>query len=265
MKATINNIEKIAREHGLDLILTTSGMNGYPENVMYAVIGFDNFDKLDEFRSNFSVDRGAEIFKKKDGWKYWERTGNAAYDEFEFSTEEYGDIYSIFGNPEEEFNLMKEQISECQEVEEIKNLLSRYEELISEYANKTDDEVVVTRDGEYYETVNMRSMSTYHDTRSHAIGLLIERDSRLEELELNEGDTTFWYDEVTHQCISLEITEGIYEEIINGEYIDFENMTEQVLDQLTLEVKASGYSIDDYSGAVYIDNGNNEGHYYLVW
>lgn len=265
MKATINNIEKIARENGLELIQTTSGMNGYPQNIMYAVIGFDNFNKLDEFRSNFSVDRGPEIFTKKDGWKYWERTGNAAYEEFDFSAEEYGDIYSTFDNPEEEFILMKEQISECQEVEEIKNLLSRYEELISEYENKADDEVVVTRDGEYFETVKYRSMSTYHDTRSHVIGVLIERDNRMDDLELNEGDTTFWYDEVTHQCVSLEITEGIYEEIINGEYMDFENIPDQVLDALTSEVKASGYSIDDYTGAVYIDNGNNEGHYYLVW
>lgn len=265
MKATINNIEKIVKENGLELIQTTSGMNGYPESLMYAVTGFDSFDQLTQFISRYKIDRSPEVFEQRDGWDLWSRNNHWAFEEFEFSPEDYGDNYATFEGEEAEFEPLKDRIRYCDTIEEVEKLVDRYKDLVDKFNEKKEDEAIVTNHGEYYQTVKTQSMSTYHDTRSHVIGVLIERDNRIDDLELNEGDTTFWYDEVTHQCVSLEITEGIYEEIINGEYMDFENIPDQVLDALTSEVKASGYSIDDYTGAVYIDNGNNEGHYYLVW
>ncbi len=84
MKATVNNIKAIAKANDLEVIETTTGINDYPQNVKYAVIGFENYEQINDFINGFKINGHPEIFTKKDGWRFWERTGNVAYDAFEF-------------------------------------------------------------------------------------------------------------------------------------------------------------------------------------
>ncbi len=79
-------------------------------------------------------------------------------------------------------------MSETESIDEVDKLIATYKELVDKFNEKEDDEVIVTNFGAYYETVKKQSMSTYHDTRSHVIGVVIE--------ELDEVDEIPTYDEL---------------------------------------------------------------------
>ena len=40
------NIYEVAEENNLDVISTTTGKNGYPQSVRYAITGFPNFSRF---------------------------------------------------------------------------------------------------------------------------------------------------------------------------------------------------------------------------
>ena len=61
---------------------------------------------------------------------------------------------------------------DCSSFEEIKNIIAEKEELFSEIESLSDDEIVIARNGKYYETIDKVSMSFYHDTRHSVIGVL---------------------------------------------------------------------------------------------
>lgn len=70
------DIEEIAYENGLELIDTTSAMNGYPQCLKKAIIGFDSFEEADKLAKENGL--SIEIFTKRDGWNLWYRTGDKA-------------------------------------------------------------------------------------------------------------------------------------------------------------------------------------------
>jgi hypothetical protein len=41
------DLHEIAYNEGLELVSTTTGMNGYPQNVNYALIGLDDFQQAE--------------------------------------------------------------------------------------------------------------------------------------------------------------------------------------------------------------------------
>ena len=62
-------LETIAYENGLEYIETTTGMNGYPQHIRGAIIGFYTFDEA----KKLSKEHGLRIttFFKSDGWQMY--------------------------------------------------------------------------------------------------------------------------------------------------------------------------------------------------
>ena|GEM_PF-4498485 len=72
-KMTDRAFERLANAHGLDMVWTTMGINGYPQNEDMAVIGFDDWWQA----QSLALARGFEIklLRRRDGWSHWEFRG----------------------------------------------------------------------------------------------------------------------------------------------------------------------------------------------
>ena len=76
----MKSINEIASENGLQVIDTTTGLNGYPQSLKKAIIGFEDFEQAEKLAEEYHLD--IEIFTKRDGWQLWNRDANSAYDAF---------------------------------------------------------------------------------------------------------------------------------------------------------------------------------------
>lgn len=167
------DIEEIAYENGLELIDTTSAMNGYPQGLKKAIIGFDSFEQADKLAKENGL--SIEIFTKRDGWNLWYRTGDKAWEPFERSAEEYGDDYREFSNEDlEEFyeNEVQPSVSDFADFASLRSFLDNKEKIYDKIEEADDDELVITLDGNYYETIKKTTMSYCYDTHHFAIGLI---------------------------------------------------------------------------------------------
>ena len=87
-------LERIARENDLEIIETTSQMNGYPSQLEKGLVGFKSFQQMEDLSDKYKF--SPNIFKKTDGWQLWYRTDNMPTEEFSISSEDYGDDYMSF-------------------------------------------------------------------------------------------------------------------------------------------------------------------------
>ena len=167
------DIEDIAYENGLELIDTTSAMNGYPQYLKRAVIGFDTFEQADKLAKENGL--SIEIFTKRDGWNLWYRTGDKAWEPFERSADEYGDDYREFSNEDlEEFyeNEVQPSVSDFEDFASLRSFLDIMEKIYDKIEEADDDELVITSEGNYYETIKKTTMEYSYDTHHYAIGLI---------------------------------------------------------------------------------------------
>ena len=67
---------------------------------------------------------------------------------------------------------VKPLFPDCSSFEEIKKIISEKEELFAEIESLGEGEIVIAKNGEYYETIDKVSMSFYHDTKHYVIGVL---------------------------------------------------------------------------------------------
>lgn len=169
---TTLNLREIAEVNGLEYIETVDNGYGYPSGIQGAIIGFVNFEHAERLAERYNLSTYG--FFKKDGWQLWSRIGNV-YSPFDNGASDYGDDYDEFGRmTESEFveNYVNPLFLDCSSFEEIKNIIAEKEELFSEIESLSDDEIVIARNGKYYETIDKVSMSFYHDTRHYVIGVL---------------------------------------------------------------------------------------------
>lgn len=168
-----DSLLQIAYQNCLEVIDTTSERNGYPANLKYAIIGFDTFEEAKRIarENNLSI----EIFTRRDGWKYYYRTGNIAYEPFRNSASDYGDDYSEFSIEdidtfyEEEVKPFLEQFDDF---ESVSSFIKMKKEIFERLEMIDDDEIVITNEGRYCDTIQKTSMRFYHDTKTKVIGLI---------------------------------------------------------------------------------------------
>ena len=172
----MKNQEKreLAEAQGLQFIETTSERNGYPSNLKDAIIGFESFKQAEEIAEKF----GLEIitFEKKDGWQLWHRSGGRPYQAFTNSSDDYGDNYQEVGKMDEEDFIENEVMFFFEDAKEsfdqIESFLKQKKEIWEEVEKMEDNEIVITHEGRYSETIKKESMYFYHDTKHIAIGLI---------------------------------------------------------------------------------------------
>lgn len=166
-------LENIAYQNGLELIETTSERNGYPAHIKKAIIGFDTFEEAENIakENNLSI----EIFTKRDGWQLYYRTGDRTYEPFSNSASDYGENYNEFSIEdidtfyEEEVKPFLEQFDDF---DSVSSFIDMKKEILERLEMIDEDEIVITNEGRYYETIQKKSMRFYHDTKTKVIGLI---------------------------------------------------------------------------------------------
>lgn len=166
----------IADENNLTYIETTSGSNGYPENIKPAIIGFKTFEEAEEIANQYGLE--IQSFTKKDGWSLWSRTNNNAYEAMTISADaDFGDNYSEFESMTED-DFIEQEIepilkdTEFGTIEDIEEFIKSRKNLFEEIENLEDGQIVISYYGAYYETIDKKCMYFSHDTNHYAIGLI---------------------------------------------------------------------------------------------
>lgn len=175
----MKTMNEIASENGLHVIETTTGLNGYPQCLKEAIIGFENFEQAEKLAEEYHLD--IEIFTKRDGWQLWSRDNNRAYDAFERSAEDYGENYQQF-----EANMSQDDFlqqvgaasfidgltDEEDGLDRIEDYITDLRKLYDEIAITNDDEIVIADGDVYVETIKKRTMQYSYDTKHYVIGLI---------------------------------------------------------------------------------------------
>ena len=171
----MDNYEKfhlLADENDLKFIETTSGMNGYPQDLMPALIGFNDYEEAEDFAREHGLQTYS--FHKRDGWQLWERK-NPAYEPMIITSDDYGDDYNMFTHNELE-NYYENEVKPCLEdfdnMDDIKDFLNDEEEIMDELERCHDDEAVITYCGRYYDTIKVKTIEWGHDTHNYVIGVM---------------------------------------------------------------------------------------------
>lgn len=171
-------LREIAEKNGLTYIETTSGSNGYPSNIKGAIIGFETFEEAEKLADEHNL--SIEFFKKKDGWQLWERTNNEAHEPMTNSAEDYGDNYGEFEKISESEFIENEILPTLRDLEQtdycdfefLEGFISEKKKLFEEIDSMEEDEIVITREGNYHDTIKRNSMYFGHDTKHTIIGLI---------------------------------------------------------------------------------------------
>lgn len=175
----MKSINEIASENGLMVIDTTTGLNGYPQGLKKAIIGFEDFEQAENLAEEYHLD--IEIFTKRDGWQLWSRDNNRAYDAFERSASDYGENYQQFeaNMSQNDFLQQVGAASFFEGLEEEEDGLDIIEEytkdlrvLYNAIAKASDDEIVIADGDVYVETIKEKTMQYSYDTKHHVIGLI---------------------------------------------------------------------------------------------
>lgn len=167
---------------GLDLerITTTTGRNGYPENLQVAAIGFKNFAEAEKFAQENKL----ELIKvqRKFGHDLWNRMGTA-YKALERDGSEFGDDFTVY-DPKDYYSDVKEAfdakifykdhvkdlIELMDDFEEARKLLDDFEAVSNALSNADDNELVVCEGScRNMEIIKKYCMQYSYDSTEYAI------------------------------------------------------------------------------------------------
>ena len=167
------NLIEIAYERGLEVVETTQGMNGYPQGLGKAVIGFETFEEAQEV----AREAGGEVvdLSRRDGWQFWKNNGRV-WKEWEMNAEDYGDDYECVTDWkdwwEDEREIMSEIMKEMETPDDLTLLTDRVWKIYNEINNLGDNEQVLLCRGEYYDTIPMKTLRYHIDVWSHEIAVV---------------------------------------------------------------------------------------------
>lgn len=166
-------LEQIAYDNGLDLVETTSELNGYPKNLRFAIIGMQDFKEAEELAKKYNL--SIELINKQNGWHLWARNNYKVYEPLRNSASDYGDDYMDYngGDAEAFFECEKGALErDFQSLEELEELVKNWREIADEIEKAGSDKLVITYQGRYYETIAKESMEWSHDGKTTCIALL---------------------------------------------------------------------------------------------
>lgn len=164
---------KIAYERGLDVVETTKGMNGYPQGLGKAVIGFKTFEEAQEV----ARESGGEVvdLSRRDGWLFWKNNGRV-WKEWEMQAEDYGDDYECVIDWKDwwegEREILSETMKEMETPDDLTLMTDRVWKIYNEINNLGDNEQVLLCRGEYYDTIPVKTLRYHIDVWSHEIAVV---------------------------------------------------------------------------------------------
>ena len=166
-------LENIACEKGLVYIETTTGKNGYPQQLRGAVIGFETFGEAEEVARLHGL--RITTFFKRDGCNLYERNNSTTWEPLKITSCDYGDDYSHHDSGDVE-NFFEEYVSpmlgEFDNFEDLQKFIDEYKKIYEELQSIDETQLVITCMGRYYETIDKESMSWSHDGKTWVIGVI---------------------------------------------------------------------------------------------
>lgn len=168
-----DSLESIAYENGLQYIETTTGMNGYPQCIRGAIIGFETFEEAEKLAKEHGL--VIRTFFKRDGWQLYQRDSNTTYRALHITASDYGDDYSqLETSDSRDFfeNEVKPFLEDMESFDDLKTFISRKEELFEKLEDIDDGQIVITRCGDYYETIDRELMEWNNDSKTWVIGIM---------------------------------------------------------------------------------------------
>lgn len=178
------DLRKISKEYPLLYIVeTTIGMNGYPQCLKDAIVGFDNFEQAEELAEKHNL--RITTLHKRDGWQLWERSSNTTYEPFKPTAQWYGDNYNTWRGEDVDVyfaNEVKPKLEGflddgiIQGWCELESFFENEKEIVEHIESACDNELIVTRDGEYFDTIDAECMRWSFDTHNYIIALVDDEE-----------------------------------------------------------------------------------------
>lgn len=163
----------IAYEYSLDIIETTTGRNGYPQELKYAIIGFSDFQEAQSIAEKYGL--RITTFFKKEGWQLWQRDKNTTFKPMHITSENYGDNYKHFYCSDYRTffeDEVKPRLENFDDFDSLEKFVLNQREILDKIDSIDDSQLVITRNLEYYETIDIQSMSWNHDGNYYEIGVI---------------------------------------------------------------------------------------------
>ena len=165
-------LETIAYENGLEYVTTCeNGNNGYPSNLMGAIIGLESIEDARDLANKYDLD--IIYLHKRDGWCMYERIDYVT-EPIKPKVDWYGDDYNFYTSDDaEDFfeNEVAPFLGEFDNFESLQDFVDMMKE-VSEKLDAIDEtQIVVTYRGRYYDTIDKECMKWSYDTHTFVIGL----------------------------------------------------------------------------------------------
>ena len=168
------SLESIAYENGLQYIETTTGMNGYPQCIRGAIIGFETFEEAEKLAKEHGL--CIRTFFKRDGWQLYQRDSNTTWEPMKITASDYGEDYKHYSNDITQEDFIEEELLpnlSATTFGDIITITNRYEELFDKITEAEDDEIVIADIfGRYVETIKKKLMEWSNDSKTWVIGLM---------------------------------------------------------------------------------------------
>lgn len=193
------DLHEIAYNEGLELVSTTTGVNGYPQNVNYALIGLDDFQQAETLVKKYPF---LEIvtLHKRDGWHLWNFKERNTYQAMQVEASWYGDDYEILsGSSEEYFNdYVMPNINTMYNMDELECFIA-YHKKIMEYLDDLQEGCsLVLCNGQYHDEIKKETMRWNHDVHTYEIAIVLDE----QELESIEQELESIRESIQDECIS---------------------------------------------------------------
>lgn len=167
------SLESIAYENGLQYIETTTGMNGYPQHLRGAIIGFTTFTEAELLAKEHGL--CIRTFFKRDGWQLYQRDSNTTCEPMKITASDYGDDYNQYdsGDVEGFFeDQVKPFLGEFDDFDSLQKFIDGRKELYEELQSIDETQLVIEGYGRYYETIDKELMEWSNDCKTWVIGIL---------------------------------------------------------------------------------------------
>ena len=161
------SLADIADENDLEVVKTTCLRNGYPSNLCKAVVGFKSFEDAERIAS----ENGLTLIwiDARDGWQLWYR-GDTASEPMKITSDDFGDDFN-FEYDRDDFmkrahDVVADMAYQGEEFDDIRAYMEKAEKVADAIENMEESQVVVTYQGEYYDTIEMRPIYFSYDGRT---------------------------------------------------------------------------------------------------
>lgn len=193
------DLNEIAYNEGLELVSATTGMNGYPQNVDYALIGLDDFQQAETLVKKYPC---LEIvtLHKRDGWQLWDFKERNTYQAMQVEVDWYGDDYEIIGCSSEDYfdTYVMPNINTISDMDELENFVAYHKKIMEYLDDLQEGYSLVLCNGNYHDEIKTETMRWSEDTHTYEIALVVDE----QELESIEQELESIRESIQDECIS---------------------------------------------------------------